>query len=84
MTNPVYSLETMRLVIADFEARIAALQPKAPAPTSNPEALLAIAAQAQAAYWDAEAALERALGIEIDMEDLSGWTVEQLKGKYGR
>lgn len=40
--------------------------------------LLDRCADAQANYWDLTGLLEDALGIEIDGQDLSGLTVEEL------
>lgn len=42
--------------------------------------LLEDAAKAQQTYWDAERKLEEYLAIELDGEDLSGYTVDTLPG----
>lgn len=53
--------------------------------SKDAERMLALAVEAQNAYWDALAALEAKLGIEINLDgdSLDGYTVERLLGKFG-
>lgn len=47
--------------------------------------MLAVAVDAENAYWDALAALEAKLGIEIDLDggSIDGYTVDSLLEKFG-
>lgn len=55
-----------------------------PAPR-DPEAILAAAAEAQHAFWDALSELETAIDCDIDGSfNLEEWSIDELRKNYKR